>query len=117
MPSLRSGRRDRGTCQSGTESGMRKPTRRVTHLLVGAGVVASTALTAPTMASAAPAGTTGESQNYLVLFKGNSSPSNAEAIVRAAGGTVVANYSKIGVLVATSNNTAFDARVRADNKV
>src|SRR3954451_14987495 len=117
MPSLRSGRRDRGTCQSGTESGMRKPTRRVTHLLVGAGVVAATALTAPTIASAAPAGTTGEMQTYLVLFKGSSSPANAPALVKSAGGTVVADYAKIGVLVARSNNTAFDDRMRADNKV
>src|SRR3954453_1924174 len=96
---------------------MRKPTRRVTHLLVGAGVVAATALTAPTIASAAPAGTTGEMQTYLVLFKGSSSPANAAALVKSAGGTVVADYAKIGVLVARSNNTAFDDRMRADNKV
>src|SRR4051794_10844861 len=96
---------------------MRKPTRRVTHLLVGAGVLAATALTAPTIASAAPAGTTGEMQTYLVLFKGSSSPANAAALVKSAGGTVVADYAKIGVLVARSNNTAFDDRMRADNKV
>src|SRR3712207_38078 len=96
---------------------MRKPTRRVTHLLVGAGVVAATALTAPTMASAAPAGTTGEMQTYLVLFRGSSSPANAAALVAGAGGTVVADYAKIGVLVARSNNTAFDDRMRADARV
>jgi lantibiotic leader peptide-processing serine protease len=96
---------------------MRKPTRRVTHLLVGAGVVAATALTAPTMASAAPAGTIGESQNYLVLFKGSSSPANAAAIVTGAGGTVVADYATIGVLVARSNDSAFDDRLRLDNRV
>jgi lantibiotic leader peptide-processing serine protease len=96
---------------------MRKPTRRVTHLLVGAGVVAATALTAPTIASAAPAGTAGETQNYLVLFKGSSSPADAAALVSGAGGTVVANYAEIGVLVARSENTAFDDRMRADNRV
>ena len=96
---------------------MRKPTRRVTHLLVGAGVIAATALTAPTMASAAPAGTIGESQNYLVLFKGSSSPANAAAIVTKAGGTVVADYAKIGVLVAQSNDSAFGDRLRLDNRV
>jgi lantibiotic leader peptide-processing serine protease len=96
---------------------MRKPTRRVTHLLVGAGVVAATALTAPTIASAAPAGTTGETQNYLILFKGSSSPANAAALVTKAGGTVVANYAEIGVLVARSANTAFDAAVSASPSV
>jgi subtilisin family serine protease len=96
---------------------MRKPTRRVTHLLVGAGVVAATALTAPTMASAAPAGTTGEMQTYLVLFKGSSSPANAAALVTKAGGAIVADYAAIGVLVARSDNTAFDDRMRADNRV
>jgi lantibiotic leader peptide-processing serine protease len=94
---------------------MRKPTRRVTHLLVGAAVMAATALTVPTLAAAAA--TTGETQNYLVLFRGSSSPSNAAALVARAGGTVVANYAEIGVLVARSNNTAFGATISQDGQV
>src|SRR3954467_13472425 len=91
--------------------------RRFGRLLVGAAVIAATGAFAPTAATAAPAGTSGEAQNYLVLFKGSSSPADAATIVTRAGGTVVANYSQIGVLVARSDNTAFGQTVRANNKV
>jgi lantibiotic leader peptide-processing serine protease len=91
--------------------------RRLGRLLVGAAVIAATGVLVPTAATAAPVGTTGPTENYLVLFKGSSSPANAAAIVTAAGGTVVANYSQIGVVVASSANTAFDETLRADNKV
>ena len=96
---------------------MHSPTGRLSRLIVGAAVIAATGLIVPTAATAAPAGTTGPMENYLVLFKGSSSPANAAAIVTGAGGTVVANYSKIGVLVAKSDNTAFGQTVRANNKV
>src|SRR3954449_7780747 len=91
--------------------------RRLSRLLVGAAVIAATGLIVPTAATAAPAGTTGPTENYLVLFKGSSSPADAAAIVSRAGGTVVKNYSQIGVLVARSNDTAFDDTLRANNKV
>ena len=90
---------------------------RLGRLLVGAAVIAATGMSVPTAATAAPAGTTGPAENYLVLFKGSQSPADAAAIVARAGGTVVANYSKIGVLVASSGNTAFDETMRANNKV
>src|SRR3954468_15403601 len=91
--------------------------RRFGRLLVGAAVIAATGAFAPTAATAAPAGTSGEAQNYLVLFKGSSSPADAATIVTRAGGTVVANYSQIGVLVARSTNSAFGDSLRANNKV
>src|SRR5690349_5669854 len=91
--------------------------RRLSRLLVGSAVIAATGVIAPVAATAAPTGTTGATENYLVLFKGSSSPADAAAIVTGAGGTVVANYSQIGVLVARSNNTAFGDTVRANNKV
>jgi hypothetical protein len=90
---------------------------RLGRLLVGAAVIAATGMSVPTAATAAPAGTTGPTETYLVLFKGSQSPANATALVTAAGGTVVANYSKIGVLVASSGNSAFDEQMRASNKV
>ena len=90
---------------------------RLGRLLAGAAVIAATGVFAPAAATAAPAGTTGPTETYLVLFKGISSPANAAAIVTGAGGTVVANYSQIGVLVARSDNTAFDDTMRANNKV
>src|SRR3954453_116682 len=96
---------------------MHSPTGRLGRLLAGAAVIAATGLIVPSAATAAPAGTTGPMENYLVLFKGSSSPADAEAIVSRAGGTVVKNYSQIGVLVARSGNTAFDDTLRANNKV
>jgi subtilisin family serine protease len=96
---------------------MHSPTGRLGRLLAGAAVIAATGLIVPSAATAAPAGATGPMENYLVLFKGSSSPADAEAIVSRAGGTVVKNYSQIGVLVARSGNTAFDDTLRANNKV
>jgi lantibiotic leader peptide-processing serine protease len=93
---------------------MHSPTRRLGRLIAGAAVIAATGLIVPTAATAAP---TGPSENYLVLFKGSSSPADATSIVTRAGGIVVANYSKIGVLVASSTNTAFAQTVEANNKV
>src|SRR4051812_9869063 len=91
--------------------------RRLGRLLVGAAVIAATGAFAPTAATAAGPGTSGEAQNYLILFKGSSSPADAPTIVTGAGGTVVANYSQIGVLVARSGNSAFGDTVRANSKV
>jgi lantibiotic leader peptide-processing serine protease len=90
---------------------------RLGRLLVGAAVIAATGMSVPTAATAAPVGATGPAETYLVLFKGSSSPANAAALVQAAGGEVVADYAKIGVLVARSGDTAFDDRMRADSKV
>jgi subtilisin family serine protease len=94
---------------------MHVPKGRITRLVAGTALILAAGLTVPVPAGAA--GDTGATENYLVLFKGNSSPSDAEAIVTRAGGTVVANYSQIGVLVARSNQTAFGSTVRANNKV
>jgi len=58
--------------------------RRLGRLLVGTAVIAATGVVAPVAATAAPTGTNGPAQNYLVLFKGLSSPADATAIVRMA---------------------------------
>jgi subtilisin family serine protease len=73
------------------------------------------AVTAPALAATASADA--EAKTYLVLFKGSSSPANAADLVAQAGGSVVANYSKIGVLVARSGNTAFDATISGNATV
>lgn len=99
---------------------MHQPRRRVGRLLAGVAVIAAAGLTAPATATAAPSGatgTTGPAQTYLVVFKGSSSPADAGRIVQNAGGRVVADYAQIGVLVASSTNTAFGATMRASNKV
>jgi subtilisin family serine protease len=59
----------------------------------------------------APATATGPETTYIVLAPQGKSTAAAAGRVTAAGGTVVADYSKIGVLVATSTNTAFTQKV------
>jgi subtilisin family serine protease len=49
----------------------------------------------------------GPSTTYLVIAPNGNSTAKAAAKITAAGGTVVANYSQIGVLVARSNNPDF----------
>ncbi len=49
----------------------------------------------------------GPSSTYLVLAPNGNSTAKAAAKVAAAGGTVVANYNQIGVLVARSTNPDF----------
>jgi hypothetical protein len=99
---------------------MQKPRRRVGRLLAGLAVIAATGITAPSVAQAAPAtasGSTGATETYVVLFKGTSSPSNAGTLVSHAGGSVVADYATIGVLIARSDNTAFASNISANNTV
>ena len=91
--------------------------RRLGRLLVGTAVIAATGLIVPSAATAAPSGTTGPTENYLVLFKGSASPADAAAIVTRAGGVVVADHAKIGVLVARSADTAFEQQVEANDAV
>src|SRR5437868_5116855 len=71
-----------------------------------------------TLALAANVGATpavaGSSQTYLVLYKGNAVAADA---ITKAGGTLVANYSAIGVAVARSSSATFAADVQKDNRV
>jgi len=56
----------------------------------------------------------GSSQTYLVLYKGNAVAADA---ISKAGGTLVANYSAIGVAVARSSSASFAATIRKDNRI
>jgi lantibiotic leader peptide-processing serine protease len=70
------------------------------------GCAAALALVAvPAVASAA-------AERYLVLYKQQSSASSARQDVQRAGGQLVANYSQIGVLVASSSDAGFADRMR-----
>ena len=73
--------------------------RRALVALVALALAACVAASAPT---AAPADTT-----YLVLAPQGQSTAKAAQRVAAAGGTVVANYKEIGVLVARSADAGF----------
>lgn len=65
----------------------------------------------------ASASSTGATETYLVLYKSHAVPNDAARTVSRAGGTLVATYPEIGVLVARSADAAFDDRLRADNRV
>ena len=59
----------------------------------------------------APAAAVGPESTYLVLAPQGANTKAAAARVAAAGGTVVATYDQIGVLVAKSTSTAFEGAV------
>lgn len=63
------------------------------------------------------ASTLGSDQTYLVVYKAGQSSATAPSVVQGAGGTLVYNYSEIGVVVATSNRTDFKSNVLNDTNV
>ena len=83
-----------------------RPIARVLILVLGLLGVATTA----------PAAAQGD-QTYLVLYKQEASPADAARSVQRAGGTLVADYGQIGVLVVRSSDAAFAGRMRADRRV
>jgi subtilisin family serine protease len=52
------------------------------------------------------------SQSYLVAFAGGSIPSNADAIVGSAGGTIAARYLNVGAVLARSSSPSFATTLR-----
>jgi subtilisin family serine protease len=69
------------------------------------------ALVASALASTASGGT------YVVLYKQQAVGSGAAATIAKAGGTLVASYPQIGVLVARSDSASFRADVMRDGRV
>jgi subtilisin family serine protease len=82
--------------------------------LTMASAVALVAGLAATVVGSAPASAAGPDTTYLVLAPQGRSIDAAAARVAAAGGTVVATYAQIGVLVVRSTNTSFDTAVAGD---
>lgn len=76
-------------------------------LAAGCGVLTGASLLA--VAPMAAAGTTVAQQTYLVVYRTGASTAGAGASVASAGGTLVAAYPQIGVVVARSTNTGFAA--------
>jgi lantibiotic leader peptide-processing serine protease len=60
---------------------------------------------------------TANAATYVVLYKAQGLPADGGASVRAAGGTVVASYPQIGVLIASSDSAGFRAALAKDNRV
>ncbi|MFE6254296.1 S8 family serine peptidase [Agromyces sp. NPDC057865] len=76
------------------------------------GVACAAALAVGLIGTAAvPAAAAGPDTTYLVLAPQGKSTAKAAARVAAAGGTVVAAYDQIGVLVARSTNASFQTSV------
>src|SRR5690242_20102531 len=51
-------------------------------------------------------------ETYIVLYQSNAVPANAAATIRAAGGTLLWEYSEVGVAIAQSNNSSFANTVK-----
>jgi subtilisin family serine protease len=54
---------------------------------------------------------------YIVLYKAQGVPADGGATVRAAGGTVVASYAQIGVVIAKSDSAGFRAALMKDTRI
>lgn len=96
---------------------MRHPMMRMRTRLWALGVVALTAggLTAAVPAQAGTA--TGELQTYVVLAKSAAPLGDAAQTVAAAGGTLVAEYGQIGVVIARSANPSFSTDISQDSRI
>jgi lantibiotic leader peptide-processing serine protease len=68
-------------------------------------------------ASAGAVGGTAEAKTYIVLYKNDRSPAGAAATMAAAGGELVYNYDKIGVVIARSASPNFAATLKQDSRV
>jgi subtilisin family serine protease len=74
-----------------------------------AGLIGGVLLTAPAVLA-------GDTQTYVVLYKGNNAD-GADRLVRDAGGTLVASYPQIGVVIARSSNAAFADAIKRDTRI
>src|SRR5437867_10323734 len=59
----------------------------------------------------------GSAQTYIVLYKTQSVSMDAANVIAKAGGTLVANYNAIGVVIARSDNDAFRSNLMKNSAV
>ena len=91
---------------------------RYRKFLVGVSTLAVMAgLAGVVTADAQSAVSTSTAQTYIVLYKTQGVSSDAGAAMAKAGGTVVAAYPQIGVVIAKSSNSAFRANMMRDARV
>jgi lantibiotic leader peptide-processing serine protease len=67
--------------------------------------------------TAATSSSTDAAANYLVVYKGQSVPSDAAGTIASAGGSLVYAYDQIGVAVARSDNSSFRDNLLTDKRV
>ena len=82
--------------------------------MLGFCVCAATALLA---AGGAVSSTTGPTQTYVVLYKQQAVGTGAAATVQQAGGTLVAAYDEIGVVIAQSDSDSFRGNLLKDSRI
>jgi subtilisin family serine protease len=68
-------------------------------------------------ASAARGEDTGTAETYVVLYKQQAVPADAARTIQRAGGTLIANYSAIGVVIARSSNASFRSNLLKDSRI
>jgi len=90
---------------------------RVKAVLASVGLLIATATAATTAAAPASAATQGADSTYIVLYRDGASSAGAAATVSNAGGTLVASYSQIGVVIARSSDPNFAATVQQNGNV
>ena len=90
---------------------MHKFARLIFALVIGLSIVGFI----PPNAAVSPQSATMET--YLVLFKQQSVPANAAALITSSGGTLVYSYDKIGVAIARSSSDSFRANLLLDKRV
>ncbi len=76
-------------------------------------VLAIAAVATGLLPAVASATDSGSPQNYVVLYKSTPSPKGDGTAIAKAGGTIVADYRAIGVVIARSSNPNFAGAMRA----
>src|SRR5215208_3746319 len=67
--------------------------------------------------AAAPVALAGTTETYVVLYRQQAVPANAQATIERAGGTTVASYDQIGVVIARSSDASFRTKLASDSRV
>src|SRR2546430_10667428 len=96
-----------------TRSNPARPHLRIATagMLIIAAAIAFLVATNPALVRA------GSAQTYIVLYKTQSVSADAANVIAGAGGTLVANYSAIGVVIARSDNDAFRSNLMTNSAI
>jgi lantibiotic leader peptide-processing serine protease len=96
-----------------TRSNPARPRLRIATagMLIIAAAIAFLVATNPALVRA------GSAQTYIVLYKTQSVSMDAATVIAKAGGTLVANYNAIGVVIARSDNDAFRSNLMKNSAI
>jgi lantibiotic leader peptide-processing serine protease len=67
--------------------------------------------------SGVPVAHAATAQTYIVLYQSQAVPADAASTIAQAGGTLVYSYPQIGVVIASSDNTAFRGSLMTDSRI